>query len=59
MAKIKIKVEINYDLINEFKEEKVSVSLPSLRVDSFSVELAKEVQVPQAPQAPTTGDMML
>ncbi len=33
-----------HDLINEFKEEKVSVSLPSLRVDSFSVELAKEVQ---------------
>lgn len=33
-----------HDLINEFKEEKVSVSLPSLRIDSFSVELAKEVQ---------------
>jgi Fe-S oxidoreductase len=33
-----------HDLINEFKEEKVSVSLPSLRIDSFSVGLAKEVQ---------------
>lgn len=33
-----------HDLIEELKEEKVSVSLPSLRVDSFSVELAKEVQ---------------
>ena len=32
------------ELIAELKEEKVSVSLPSLRVDSFSVELAKEVQ---------------
>ncbi|HIU64800.1 MAG TPA: TIGR03960 family B12-binding radical SAM protein [Candidatus Avacidaminococcus intestinavium] len=32
------------ELITELKEEKVSVSLPSLRVDSFSVDLAKEVQ---------------
>ncbi|MEG1914350.1 MAG: TIGR03960 family B12-binding radical SAM protein [Acidaminococcaceae bacterium] len=33
-----------HDLIEEFKAEKVSVSLPSLRIDSFSVALAKEVQ---------------
>ena len=33
-----------HDLISELKEEKVSISLPSLRVDSFSVDLAKEVQ---------------
>ena len=33
-----------HDLITELKEEKVSISLPSLRVDSFSVALAKEVQ---------------
>jgi radical SAM family uncharacterized protein len=33
-----------HDFIDEFKEEKVSVSLPSLRIDSFSVGLAKEVQ---------------
>ena len=33
-----------HDLIAELKNEKVSVSLPSLRVDSFSVDLAKEVQ---------------
>ena len=33
-----------HDLIAELKSEKVSVSLPSLRVDSFSVDLAKEVQ---------------
>lgn len=31
-------------LINEFKGQKVSVSLPSLRVDSFSVDIAKKVQ---------------
>ena len=33
-----------HDMIEEFKDEKVSVSLPSLRIDSFSVDLAKEVQ---------------
>ncbi len=33
-----------HDLIGEFKDDKVSVSLPSLRIDSFSVGLAKEVQ---------------
>lgn len=33
-----------HDLIDEFKDERVSVSLPSLRIDSFSVDIAKEVQ---------------
>ena len=33
-----------HDLIAEFKDERVSVSLPSLRIDSFSVDIAKEVQ---------------
>lgn len=33
-----------HDMINEFKNERVSVSLPSLRIDSFSVDIAKEVQ---------------
>ena len=33
-----------HDMIAEFKAERVSVSLPSLRIDSFSVDLAKEVQ---------------
>ena len=33
-----------HDMLEEFKQEKVSVSLPSLRIDSFSVDLAKEVQ---------------
>lgn len=28
------------DLLEEFKDDKVSVSLPSLRIDSFSVKLA-------------------
>lgn len=32
------------ELMQEFKQEKVSVSLPSLRVDAFSVDLAKKVQ---------------
>ena len=31
-------------LIGRFKKEGVSVSLPSLRIDSFSIELAHEVQ---------------
>ena len=31
-------------LIEKFKGQKVSVSLPSLRVDSFSVDVAKKVQ---------------
>ena len=33
-----------HNLIGEFKEKRVSVSLPSLRIDSFSVDIAKEVQ---------------
>jgi radical SAM family uncharacterized protein len=36
--------EVCADLINTYKETGVAVSLPSLRVDSFSVDLAKEVQ---------------
>lgn len=32
------------NLMSEMKEERVSVSLPSLRIDSFSVDLAKQVQ---------------
>lgn len=32
------------ELLKEFSDEKVSVSLPSLRIDSFSVKLAQEVQ---------------
>lgn len=32
------------ELIDEFQREKIGVSLPSLRVDAFSVDLAKEVQ---------------
>lgn len=32
------------ELITNFKEEGVSVSLPSLRIDSFSVDLAHKVQ---------------
>lgn len=31
-------------LITRFKDQGVSVSLPSLRIDSFSIQLAKEVQ---------------
>ncbi|MDY4921048.1 MAG: TIGR03960 family B12-binding radical SAM protein [Phascolarctobacterium sp.] len=33
-----------HDMITEFKDERVSVSLPSLRIDSFCVAIAKEVQ---------------
>ena len=36
--------ELVDQLLDEFKEQKVSVSLPSLRVDSFSVDIAKKVQ---------------
>ena len=32
------------EFLQEFKEERVSVSLPSLRIDSFSVQLAQKVQ---------------
>ncbi|URZ15728.1 TIGR03960 family B12-binding radical SAM protein [Clostridium felsineum] len=33
-----------YGLIEKYKEDNVSVSLPSLRIDSFSVDLIKELQ---------------
>lgn len=33
-----------HELVQELKEERVSISLPSLRIDSFSVDIAKEVQ---------------
>lgn len=36
--------ELVYGLIEKYKEKNVSVSLPSLRVDSFSVDLIKELQ---------------
>ena len=32
------------DLIEEYKNDRISVSLPSLRLDSFSIDLAKQVQ---------------
>lgn len=32
------------DLMNDFKDEKVSFSLPSLRIDSFSIDLAHKMQ---------------
>ena len=32
------------DLMNDFRNEKVSFSLPSLRIDSFSIELAHKLQ---------------
>ncbi|MFO7819929.1 MAG: TIGR03960 family B12-binding radical SAM protein, partial [Halanaerobacter sp.] len=32
------------DLVEEYEEEKISVALPSMRVDSFSVDLAEELQ---------------
>ena len=33
-----------HDMIDEFKDDRVSVSLPSLRIDSFCVAIAKEIQ---------------
>lgn len=33
-----------HDMIGDFKDDRVSVSLPSLRIDSFCVDIAKEVQ---------------
>lgn len=33
-----------HDMIDEFKDDRVSVSLPSLRIHSFCVAIAKEVQ---------------
>lgn len=35
---------IVHTLLEQFKEQGVSVSLPSLRIDSFSIQLANEVQ---------------
>jgi len=32
------------ELLDKYNEEKIGISLPSLRVDSFSMDLAKEVQ---------------
>ena len=32
------------DLVNDFRDEKVSFSLPSLRIDSFSIDLAHKLQ---------------
>lgn len=36
--------ELVDQLLEEFKDQKVSVSLPSLRIDSFSIDIAKKVQ---------------
>ncbi|MDR3589312.1 MAG: TIGR03960 family B12-binding radical SAM protein [Negativicutes bacterium] len=36
--------DIVHKLIDKFEDQGVSVSLPSLRIDSFSIELANEVQ---------------
>jgi radical SAM family uncharacterized protein len=36
--------ELVHTLIEDFREEQISVSLPSLRANHFSVELAKEIQ---------------
>ena len=33
-----------HSMIEEFKDDRVSVSLPSLRIDSFCVAIAKEIQ---------------
>ena len=32
------------DLVKEYEEDKISLALPSMRVDSFSVDLAQELQ---------------
>ncbi|OLS03331.1 TIGR03960 family B12-binding radical SAM protein [Tissierella creatinophila] len=32
------------DLVNEFEEKKVGVTLPSLRLDSFSIDILKELE---------------
>ncbi len=36
--------ELVEDLFSDFKDEKVSFSLPSLRIDSFSIDLAHKMQ---------------
>lgn len=33
-----------FSLIEKYKDEKIGVSLPSIRIDSFSVDLIKEIQ---------------
>lgn len=33
-----------YDFIEKYKDQKIGLSLPSLRIDSFSVELINEIQ---------------
>ncbi len=33
-----------HDLVNEFSDKGIGISLPSLRVDAFSIDLANEVQ---------------
>lgn len=36
--------EIVDDLMEDYKDERVSFSLPSLRIDSFSIDLAHKMQ---------------
>ncbi len=36
--------QVTRDLLDKYETDRVSLSLPSLRVDAFSVELAKEIQ---------------
>ena len=36
--------ELVYFLIDEFKEKKINISLPSLRIDAFSLELMEKLQ---------------
>ena len=36
--------ELVQDLLAQYKDERIGISLPSLRIDSFSVKLAQEVQ---------------
>ena len=36
--------ELAHDLLAKFAPQRVSLSLPSLRIDSFSIELANEIQ---------------
>jgi len=51
--------ELSHDLLRKFKEKRVSIALPSLRSDSFSVKLARDIQevrtsgVTLAPEAGT------
>ena len=36
--------ELVHHLMNDFKDESISISLPSLRIDSFSIDLAHKLQ---------------